>query len=130
MYWLYSVPNLLVIQYLETLFLGGNNVRVVCERVWRFDQECAIRTDSQLELATDSEWWLAKMKHTCEACRKLKSQASWITTRQKSTVWLSLVTGDWNSRLIPVASEPCFAENWLFTFHLISYYKYPYTHKM
>ena len=31
--WLYSVPNLLVIQHLETLYLGGNHVRVMCERV-------------------------------------------------------------------------------------------------
>ena len=31
--WLYSVPNLLVIQYLETLYLGGNHVRIGCERV-------------------------------------------------------------------------------------------------
>ena len=31
--WLYFVPNLLVIQHLETLYLGRNNVRVVCERV-------------------------------------------------------------------------------------------------
>ena len=31
--WLYSVPNLLVIQHLETLYLVGNHVRVVCERV-------------------------------------------------------------------------------------------------
>ena len=27
--WLYSVTNLLVIQHLETLYLGGNRVRVV-----------------------------------------------------------------------------------------------------
>ena len=33
MCWLYSVSNLLVIQYLETLYLGGNNVKVVCKRV-------------------------------------------------------------------------------------------------
>ena len=33
MSWLYSMPNLLVIQHLETLHLGGNNVKVVCERV-------------------------------------------------------------------------------------------------
>ena len=32
-FWLYSVPNLLVIQHLETLYLGENHVRVVCERV-------------------------------------------------------------------------------------------------
>ena len=31
--WFYSVPNLLVIQHLETLYLDGNYVRVVCERV-------------------------------------------------------------------------------------------------
>ena len=31
--WIYSVPNLLVIQHLETLYLGGNQVRVVCEKV-------------------------------------------------------------------------------------------------
>ena len=31
--WLYSVPNLRVIQHLETLYLGGNHVRVVCESV-------------------------------------------------------------------------------------------------
>ena len=31
--WLYSVPNLLVIQHLEILYLGGNHVRVVCESV-------------------------------------------------------------------------------------------------
>jgi len=31
--WLYSVPNLLVIQHLETPYLGGNHVREVCERV-------------------------------------------------------------------------------------------------
>ena len=31
--WLYSVPNLLVIYQLVTFDLGGNDVRVVCERV-------------------------------------------------------------------------------------------------
>ena len=31
--WLYFVPNLLVIQHLETLYLGRNNVRVVCDRM-------------------------------------------------------------------------------------------------
>ena len=31
--WFYSMPNLLVIQQLVTLYLGGNHVRVVCERV-------------------------------------------------------------------------------------------------
>ena len=31
--WLYSVPNLLVIQHLEIMYLGENHVRVMCERV-------------------------------------------------------------------------------------------------
>ena len=31
--WLYSMPNFLVIQHLETLYLGGNYVSVVCERM-------------------------------------------------------------------------------------------------
>ena len=31
--WLYSVPNLLVIKQLVTLYLGGNQVSVVCKRV-------------------------------------------------------------------------------------------------
>ena len=31
--WLYPVPNLLVIQHLETLYLSEYHVRVVCERV-------------------------------------------------------------------------------------------------
>ena len=30
--WLYSVPNLIVIQHLKTLYLGGNHVKVMCER--------------------------------------------------------------------------------------------------
>ena len=31
--WFYSVLNLLVIQHLEILYLGGNHVRLVYERV-------------------------------------------------------------------------------------------------
>ena len=31
--WLYSVPNLLIFEQLVTLYLGGNHVRIVCERV-------------------------------------------------------------------------------------------------
>ena len=47
------MPNLFVIQDLETLYLGGNNVRIVCKKVWRFDQECAIRRWLATGLATD-----------------------------------------------------------------------------
>ena len=54
MCWLYSVPNFLVIQQLETLYLSRNNVRIVCKRVWRIDEVCAIKNFLLLELATDS----------------------------------------------------------------------------
>ena len=40
--WLYSVPNLLVIQHLQTLYLGGNHVRLICKRVWRKTQDYAL----------------------------------------------------------------------------------------
>ena len=68
MCWLYSVPNLLIIQHLETLYLGGNNVRVVCERMWRVDQECATRrwlvTGTRSRHASgDSPKWSVHVKH-------------------------------------------------------------------
>ena len=47
------MTNLLVIQRLETLYLGGNNVRVVCERMWRFDQEWATKRWLTIGLVTD-----------------------------------------------------------------------------
>ena len=51
--------------------------------------------------------------HTCEACRKLKGQDSWITTGQKvqssdSIIWrLKLATHPSHESL---ANAPCFAE--------------------
>ena len=56
--WFYSVPNLLVIQQLVTLYLGGNHVRVVCERVPRNAQDCALKQG----LATESHGWLVTGK--------------------------------------------------------------------
>ena len=53
MCWLYSMPNLLVIQHVETLYLGGNNVRVMCERVWRNSSCMHLREILWLDLATD-----------------------------------------------------------------------------
>ena len=68
MCWLNSVKNLLVIQHLETLYLGGNHVRVVCERVWRNAQDSAVKQ----RLARGS--WLASRQklHTRKACRGAK----------------------------------------------------------
>ena len=84
-YWLYSVPNLLVFQHLVTLYLGG-----FCCKGSEWDrvliaQECARKQ----RLAAWSRGWLAvagrQMHHTCQACQKVNSHASWSTTRQNST---------------------------------------------
>ena len=53
--WLYYVPNLLVFKQLVTLYLGGNHVRVVYERVWRIAQVYA----KKQRLAARSCGWLA-----------------------------------------------------------------------
>ena len=42
------------------MYLGGNNVKVVCERVWRFDQECATR---RWPATGDSPKWSTCVKH-------------------------------------------------------------------
>ena len=101
MCWLYSIPNLLVIQHLETLYLGGNNVRIMCETVWRFDQEYATRrwfmTDSRV-LPRQNEAYVWSMQED-EESGQLDHY------RTKSTVWPSLETGEWNLRLIPVTSD-------------------------
>ena len=77
--WLYFVPNLLVIQHLETLYLGGNHVRIVYERVWRKRS----RVCTQQDLATRSRvWQVAKADTHVKYAEKLKSHASWSTTEQ------------------------------------------------
>ena len=103
MCWLYSVPYLLVIYHLETLYLGGNNVRVVCERVWRIDQVCALRGNSRLDFLN----WLAsgdspecgtRVKHVGSKSRVWESVKNWSSVcikRQLATGscdWL--VSGD------------------------------------
>jgi len=73
-FWFYSVPNLLVIQHLKTLYLGGNQVRVVCERVCRKVQECALKKS----LATGSRnWQVAKGGTHVKHVGELKGHASW-----------------------------------------------------
>ena len=105
MCWLYSVSNLLVIQYLETLYLGGNNVKVVCKRVWRIDQVCAIKR----QLAIGSHDWLAngdspecvtRVEHA--GSRRIRTAGS---LKDKNYRLTFLLSGDWNSRLIPIASD-------------------------
>ena len=82
--WLYSMPNLLIIQHLETLYLGGNHVRVVCERVWRKAQKCAFCKDSWLDLVSGLRLASHQKRHTCKDVGELKSYTSCCTTGQKS----------------------------------------------
>ena len=75
--WLYSMPNLLVFQQLETLYLGGNHVKVVCVRECEELLKCVQRSrDSRLDFAGDSRLQATRLKHTCQACQKLKRHAS------------------------------------------------------
>ena len=105
MCWLFYVSNLLVIQHLEALYLGGNNVRVVCERVWRIDQVCAIKR----QLTTGSRDWLVN-GDSLECVTRVKHVGSWrVSTvgllqdkNYRLAFWLS---GNWNSWLIPVTSD-------------------------
>ena len=77
--WLYSMPNLLVIQHLETLYLGGNHVRVVCERVWKKAQECALKKS----LAIGSrDWRVAKGGTRVKHVGELKVHANCSTIGQ------------------------------------------------
>ena len=52
MCWLYSMPNLLVFQQLDTLYIGGNHVKV-CERVWRIQVCVHSRGFSWLDLVSN-----------------------------------------------------------------------------
>ena len=58
--WLYSVPNLLVIQHLVTLYLGGFVVRVVSEIECRMLKSVQENRVSRLDLAGDSRLQAAR----------------------------------------------------------------------
>ena len=82
--WLYSVPNILVIQHLETLYLGGNHVRVVCKRVCRKAQECTLKKS----LATGSrDWRVAKGDTRVKHARGTEGSHQLLHYRTKLPVW-------------------------------------------
>ena len=131
-YWLYSVPNLLVFQYLVTLYLGEFVVRVVSEiKCWMLKNVQENRF-SRLDLAGDS-----------------RLQATRCSTRAKHAKrWIVMLAGalqdkigqlaiqlsrDWISRLNQVAMpsrEPAlFWKTWRFTFLSHPSIYTPYTHK-
>ena len=80
------------------MFLGGNNVRVVCERVWRIAQVCA----KKQELAVGLRGWLMAANRQIEAhmpsMPEVEASRQLFTTGQKSQAsqalcsWLELAT--------------------------------------
>ena len=104
--WLYSVPNLLVIQHLEILYLGGNHVRLVCERMWRKTQECAIkksltiRSCDWLTIGKSPEW------HTCEACRGSWRVTPTVALQDKTSSLVRQLARDSFSRELELPEHP------------------------
>ena len=109
MCWLYSVPNLLVFQQLDILYLCENYVRAVCERVWRF-QVWAFR------VILTSDLWLATRKNTTH----VKHAGSWRVTiaralqdknGQSSLAINSRIKLTTHPSCKWVARMPCFTKN-------------------
>ena len=97
--------------------------------------KCVQRSrDSRLDLVGGSQLQAAKLKHTCQACQKLKRRASCSLQDKSYRLARSFARG-LNSWLNPVArssrQNTLFGKIWLFTFLLtllyIYIYIYPYT---
>ena len=79
--------------------------------------------------------WLqaAKLKHTCQACQKLKCRVS-CSLQDKSSRLARPFARGLNSRLNPVVrssrQNTLFGKIWRFTFLLTLLYIYPYTHDL
>ena len=78
-FWLYSMPNLLVIQHLEILYLGENHVRVVCKRAWRKVQECTLKKSLTIG---SCDWRVTKCGTRVKHAGELKGHVSCSTTGQ------------------------------------------------
>ena len=95
-------------------------------------QKCARK---QRLAAWSHEWLTAvsrQMQHTCQACQKVNSHASWSTTGKNRTTGhtvisrLGLVT---QSSRRPSCEPPLFWKTWRFTFSSHFNINTPYTHK-
>ena len=96
--------------------------------------KCVQRSrNSRLDFAGGSRLQAAKLKHTCQACQKLKRRASY-SLQDKSSRLAKLFARGLNSRLNPVTrlshQNTLFGKIWLFTFLLTLLYIYPYTHDL
>ena len=99
-----------------------------CEKLLK----CVQRSrDSRLDFAGGSQLQAAKLKHTCQACQKLKRRAN-CSLQDKSSRLARPFNCGLNSQLNPVArssrQNTLFGKLWLFTFLLTLLYIYPYTH--
>ena len=87
--------------------------------------------NSRLDFASGSRLQAAKLKHTCQACQKLKLHANCSLQDKSSKLARPFVPG-LNSRLNPVTrssrQNTLFGKIWCFTFLLTLLYIYPYTH--
>ena len=132
--WFYSMPNLLVFWKLVTLYLGGNHVRVVCERVWRNAQDCAKKQG----LITGSRRWLATCKPPevahVPSMPKVETSCQLEHYRTKSIDWPFIYLAAWTHGSVKswgqATSQFCFEKNWLFAFLSHPSIYNPYTHEI
>ena len=94
--------------------------------------KCVQRSrDSRLDFASGSQLQAARLKHTCQACQKLKRRTS-CSLQDKSPRLARQFARSLNLRLNPVArssrQNTLFGKIWLFTFLLTLLYIYFYTH--
>ena len=94
--------------------------------------KCVQRSrDLRLDFVGGSRLQAAKLKHTCQACQKLKRRTS-CSLQDKSPRLAKSFACSLNSRLNPVVrlnrQNTLFGKIWLFTFLLTLLYIYPYTH--
>ena len=94
--------------------------------------KCVQRSrDSRLDFAGGSRLQAANLKHTCQACQKLKRRAS-CSLQDKSSRLARPFARGLNSWLNLVARSSCqntlFGKIWRFTFLLTLLYIYPHTH--
>ena len=93
--------------------------------------KCVRRSrDSRLDLIGGSRLQATRLKHTCQACQKLKYRTS-CSLQDKSSRLARPFTRGLNSRLNPIArssrQNTLFGKIWLFTFLFTLLYIYPYT---
>ena len=130
--WLYFVPNLLVIQHLVTLYLGGFVVRVVSEIECWLLKSVQENRDSRLVLVGGLRLQAARRSTRAKHARRWTVMLA--GALQDKTVQLAIrLSRNWISRLSQVARsshEPSlFCKTWRFTFLPHSSINTPYTHK-